>query len=133
MSHISLENKGIRATFATDAHQKPYIEFLDPSYARASLILLDIEQKTMHAVLHEGVFLISETPQEFFDAVLASEEIELHADLYCGDHIALRAPVKTMNGQVGRTTEVVTGDIVNINGCDYPTFSAGGFAMTPLA
>ena len=44
MSHISFNQIGVRASFDADQRSaKPSITFADPSYAKASLVLLDIE------------------------------------------------------------------------------------------
>ena len=126
MSHISIENHGAQAKFDMGADQKPYIEFLDPSYARANAVLLNVEAQTIHTVLHEGIFLIGEAPKDFFEILMESSEVELCADLYSGDHISLHAPICLLEDRD-------LNNVVKINTDDFPSFAAGGYAMTALA
>lgn len=128
MAHISVEKSGVRSEFRLNDKQKPSIEFIDPSYARANAVLLDPKSKGVHVLLHEGVFLIGNASDNFFETLMQSDDIELCANLPNGERVSLQAPVSLLND----LKEVIKCEEGNDNG-EFPTYAAGGYAVTALS
>lgn len=127
MSHISFNQIGVRASFDADqSSAKPSITFADPSYAKASLVLLDIEDMSVHVVMHEGIFLIGQATGEFVENAMKSMEVQLCAELSNGDRISLQAPV-SISGKASAE------NVIPLTAGDMPSVASGGFAITSLA
>ncbi len=127
MSHISFNQIGVRASFdASERSTKPTISFVDPSYAKANLVLLDLDDMTVHVVMHEGIFMIGKTNEDFIEKAMKSMEVQLCADLSNGDHISLHAPV-SISGKAN------VQNVVPLTVGEMPCAAAGGYAMTSLA
>jgi len=128
MAHISVEKSGVRSEFRLNDKQKPSIEFIDPSYARANAVLLDPKSQGVHVSLHEGVFLIGNASDNFFETLMQSDDIELCANLPNGECISLPAPVSLLNDP----KDILESEEGNDNG-EFPTYAAGGYAVTALS
>lgn len=83
MTHISIEQRGVQAKFLL-SEQGALIEFSDPSYTKAETILLNTDNGSVHAVLHEGLFLIGQAPKDWAEKSGASGCVSLCADHYNG-------------------------------------------------
>ncbi len=130
MAHVSIENKnGVRCEFRLNDKQKPCIEFVDPSYARANSVLLDPNSRGVHVSLHEGVFLIGHASDNFFQTLSNAEEVELCANLHNGEVVSLCAPVGLFEN-IDKTEDSIEG---NDNSSEFPAYAAGGHAVTALA
>ncbi len=132
MSHVSLSDNGANAQFIMG--DIPSIEFSDPSYAKATSILLNPEDCTVHAVLHEGVFLIGRAPACFFEKTKGLEDIVLGGDLSNGSKVHLTASVGMFLTKDNVNTKRVTEETKDalVEGQLMPTASSGGFAMTSV-
>lgn len=132
MSHVSLSDNGANAQFIMG--DVPSIEFSDPSYAKATSILLNPEDCTVHAVLHEGVFLIGQAPACFFEKAKCLDDIDLSADLSNGSKVHLTASVGMFltkdNVNAKELMEETKGALIEDQ--VMPTASSGGFAMTSV-
>lgn len=91
MTHIAIEQREVRAQFSKNDKNQPSIEFFDPSYARAEVVLYDHSTHEMHAILHEGQFKIGRVPQALEDLFGNSKHVLLCADHYSGHKVGLRA------------------------------------------
>lgn len=96
MTHISIENLGVNVSYDDNHGKALSLEFTDPSYARAEALLFDPENMALHAILHEGMYLIGHVPAEYSGYFHTSKEIELRADHYAGAPVSLRAPVSVV-------------------------------------
>lgn len=91
MTHIAIEKREVRAQFSKNDKNQPFIEFFDPSYARAEVVLYDHASHEMHAILHEGQFKIGRVPQDLEDLFGKSDNVMLYANHYSGHKVGLRA------------------------------------------
>ncbi len=94
MTHISVGQKGVQARFDINA-QGTIIEFADPSYTKAETILLNTDNNSVHAVVHEGLFLIGQAPDDWVESSKASETVALYAQHHEGP-LSLGADLKIM-------------------------------------
>lgn len=117
MTQIAVETLKVNSEFIMREGNKPCIIFADPSYLRADSILLNHEENTAYAVMHESMFLIGDMPDKF---AVGNQNIELCAVLPCGESLSLSTPIADKS-------ETINQIII------YPSFSAGGHAMTTLA
>lgn len=90
MAHISIEEHGIDAKFLSISDNLS-IEFSDPCYAKAENVLFNPISRAVHAVLHEGVFLVGYAPEALANDFQTAKTIELRADHYAGTSVSLRA------------------------------------------
>lgn len=97
MTHISIEGRGVRAQFLKDEQNQPSIQFFDPSYARAEVVLYNHSTREMHALLHEGMYLIGQVPQDLEQVFGASDNVMLCADHFSGHKIGLRAKLSQVS------------------------------------
>ena len=95
MAHISNESRGVRAKFLKN-DDKILIEFADPAYAKAENILFDPQSNDVHAVLHEGMFLIGRVPDDMASDFKVTGNVELCADHYTGEMLRLGASISLM-------------------------------------
>lgn len=91
MTHIAIETREVRAQFMKSDKNQPLIEFFDPSYARAEIILYDHKTHDLHAILHEGQFKIGRIPENLESLFDSSDSVLLCADHYSGHKVGLTA------------------------------------------
>lgn len=96
MGHIWVEQQGEQACFLKNDKNQYLIEFSDPAYARAEMILFEPSTRHAHAVLHEGVHFIGEVPRNLGDDFGKSGEILLQAHHFDGHRVELRAAISVL-------------------------------------
>ncbi len=96
MAHISVGKRKVDARFIKNKENKILIEFADPAYARAESILFDPKSQSLHAILHEGMFLIGHAPEEIIKDLMEKKSVELCADHYAGKVLRMHASVSIL-------------------------------------
>ena len=91
MGKILINDQAVNASFLLDSENHPHISFDDPAYIRAETILLNKNDRSVHAVLYEGQFLIGHLPAELGDSFARHKSITLSADHFTGKKISLTA------------------------------------------
>lgn len=97
MSHISVDTRGVQARFSKNEQNQPVIEFFDPAYARAEVVLYDPASHEVHALLHEGQYKLGSVPQDLEAIFGSSDSIMLCANHYAGHKVNLRAKLSPMS------------------------------------
>lgn len=94
MTHISYETSGVQARFNTcDDVEELVIELDDASYAKAEQVLFNPDSSALHAVMHEGVFLIGQVPQECSARLCHDGYVVLGAAHFSGADLRLKSRV----------------------------------------
>lgn len=94
MAHISFEQSGVDARFTSiDDNHDLVIELDDPSYTKAEKVLYNPDTGALHAIMHEGVFLIGNVPESCAHQLREKREITLSASHYTGAVLNLKASV----------------------------------------
>ncbi len=94
MGCITKTKEKIEAHFDVDAKGgEPCITFSDPSYARSDAILFNPTCKSVHAVLHEGVFFLGRAPDDFVKELKTKNIVGLQAEHFSEGSVRLSTPV----------------------------------------
>ncbi len=97
MSHISYEHGGVEAKYSDLDIDDVVIELDDASYAKAEYVLYNATRQTLHAVMHEGAFLIGRVPDECSVKLSNNGNIILSARHYSGAMLRMDARVVFVN------------------------------------
>lgn len=93
MAHKAAAGDGMRAAVMRNGDGHVAIAFFDPAYVRSDTIVLDPQDNSLHAVLHESAHFIAHLDEETARTLHGQPEILLTARHYNGDIIDLVAPV----------------------------------------
>ncbi len=96
MAHISRADRSVRARFIKNKDDKILIEFADPAYTKSESILFNPKNKSVHAVMHEGLFLLGHVPDDIVTDFTTGKSIELCADHYDGKILRLHAQISIL-------------------------------------
>tara|TARA_B100001093_G_C26635612_1_gene930789 strand:- start:27 stop:317 length:291 start_codon:yes stop_codon:yes gene_type:complete len=91
MGQILVNDQVVNAEILLDSDNCPLIQFNDPAYIRAETVLFNAEDRSVHAVLYEGQFLIGHVPEELNGSFEKHKTITLSADHFTGKKISLKA------------------------------------------
>jgi len=91
MAKILISDSAIKAQISLDNDDLPYISFDDPAYIRAETVIFNREDRSVHAVLYEGQFLIGHVSEELNLSYSKHKSITLSADHFTGKKISLTA------------------------------------------
>lgn len=90
-------DEGVSAAFLRNHHGKVCIAFADPAYVRADAIVVDLNGREVHAVLHQASYFISTVSDVMASALAESAEALLTSVKPDGTIFELFAPVQ-VNG-----------------------------------
>lgn len=82
-----------RAVFFIDRAGCAAVAFSDPAFVRSDAIVVDRQDHSVHAVLHESAHLIGHVSPEMADVMVGKGEALLAALHTCGHVVDLLAPV----------------------------------------
>ncbi|MGB4056809.1 MAG: hypothetical protein WBK77_01855 [Alphaproteobacteria bacterium] len=86
-------NDAIIANCSLNSQGQACILFSDPAYVRAEKIILDLEDSSIHAVLHESLHLIGRIDDSLRDVFKRQSEINLSAPHYFSGMVKLKSPL----------------------------------------
>lgn len=87
-------DEGVSAAFLRNHHGKVCIAFADPVYVRADAIVVDLDGREVHAVLHQASHFISRVSDVMANALAENAEALLTAVKSDGTVFELFAPVQ---------------------------------------
>lgn len=96
MAHVSRNERVVQARFIKNKDNKILIEFADPAYTKSESILFNPKNKSVHAVMHEGLFLVGHVPDDIASDFTKHKKIELCADHYDGKVLRLHAQISIL-------------------------------------
>lgn len=91
MEKILVSDMAVKAEITLDSDNRPHIRFFDPAYIRAEKVLFNKKDRSVHAVLYEGQFLIGHVPEELNGSFEQNKSITLCANHFSGKEIRLTA------------------------------------------
>ncbi|MCB9991598.1 MAG: hypothetical protein H6867_09590 [Rhodospirillales bacterium] len=86
--------EGINAAFMRNHRGEVCIAFSDPVYVRADSILVDRSHQSIHVIIHENSFFVSQVSDVMMNAFETNEHALLTAMRADGSLIELTAPIE---------------------------------------
>ena len=93
-SRTANEEAGISAAFLRNHHGKVCIAFSDPVYVRSDAIVVNPENMSVYAILHESAHFISQVSESMARALAENTEALLTCIRNDGTVFELSAPVQ---------------------------------------
>ena len=88
------QEAGISAAFLRNHHGKVCIAFSDPAYVRSDVIVINPEDMSVYAILHESAHFISQVSETMARALAENTEALLTCIRNDGSVFELSAPVQ---------------------------------------
>lgn len=97
MAEFSKTLHGTRADLVKDDNGQIILTFFDPAWVRSDIILIDSQNLSLHAVLHEGTHFLGHIDKALLAELDGIEEITLSAPHVAGHTVSLRSPFGLLN------------------------------------
>lgn len=94
MEKKSSPKTGTRALFMRNKGDEVAIAFMDPAWIRSDIVLVDKEDGSVHAVLHESLYFIDHLPPHMLDSFKSQDTVLLTAPHPEGGFVDLVAPLQ---------------------------------------
>lgn len=83
--------------------------FADPSYVRAETIVYDPAERSLHAVMYDGMFFVSIVPERFRDELADARAVKLTSYLSCGSQVDMMARLSFVEDKEGYEKSTIPG------------------------
>lgn len=93
MTDFKQNKNGVRAKIGKNDKGSAEIHFFDPSYVRADSILVNRDERSVSAILHEQAHFIANIEHDLVELLDGLNEIELSAPHYEGGELRLKSAV----------------------------------------
>ncbi len=93
MTDFKDNKRGVRAKIGKNDQGRAEIHFFDPSYVRADSILINRNDLSISAILHEQAHFIANIEHDVLELLDGLDEIQLSAPHYEGGELRLKSTI----------------------------------------